>query len=711
MAVISKIRKQSTLLIIIIGVALASFILGDFLNPRKSKLAQQSVNIGVVDGVEITGKEFNNKVEENLEVQRQNSQSENVTSEQAFSIRQSVWDELVSGIIMGKQYDRLGLGVSVDELDDQIRGPEPHSYIMQNFRDPNTGTYDPQTVTNFLQNFNQLDPSIQQRYMMLEKMIKDDRARTKYNNLVGLGYYVPTVFAQKDYEEKNTRATVRITGLKYTSMPDTAVSLTEADYQKYYDEHRGEFKQEPSVDLDYVVFEVLPSMEDRKVQADEITKAYKDFQNALNIPSFVNSYSDVRYDSSWFGQGKLPVRIDSTMFNSPVGTFYPPYLENDTYYMARLMDVQMRSDSLRASHVLIAYQGAQGAAESITRTKEQADRKADSLMNVVKNAVERFSFYAREFSDDPSAEQNGGDLDWFADGAMVPAFNKAVLDGKVGDIVKAETPFGYHIIYITGKKDPVKKVRVALVTRKVEPSKETYQQVFLTASDFATRNNTREEFDRAVVDQGLNKRTADNQGIMSNSIPGIEFPRQILFWAFNEKTEEGNVSQVYDMGKSCVVALLKKRYEKGDATLEAVKTRIEPLVKREKKAEILIGRVQQAVNQSKDISTIARQLNAKVDTLQNINFGSTNLPAGYGPEKDVIGRIFAMNQGQTEGPIKGTQGVYVVTVDAFDKPAVLSDYSQQKKTLFNAVKGRAGRDAYSALLEHSDLEDNRIKFY
>ena len=172
MAVISKIRKQSTLLIIIIGVALASFILGDFLNPRKSKLAQQSVNIGVVDGVEITGKEFNNKVEENLEVQRQNSQSENVTSEQAFSIRQSVWDELVSGIIMGKQYDRLGLGVSVDELDDQIRGPEPHSYIMQNFRDPNTGTYDPQTVTNFLQNFNQLDPSIQQRYMMLEKMIR-----------------------------------------------------------------------------------------------------------------------------------------------------------------------------------------------------------------------------------------------------------------------------------------------------------------------------------------------------------------------------------------------------------------------------------------------------------------------------------------------------------------------------------------------------------
>ena len=711
MAVIAKIRKHSTLLIIIIGVALASFVLGDFLNPRKNKMAQKSVNVGVVDGVEITGREFNNKVEENLEIQRQNNQTDNITNEEAFSVRQSIWDEMVSEIILGTQYEKVGLGVSVDELDDQIRGAEPHSYILQNFRDPNTGTYDPQTITQFLQNFNQLDPTIQKRYLMLEKLIKDDRARSKYNNLVGLGYYMPTVFAQKDYEEKNTRATIRITGLKYTTIPDTSISLADADYQKYYEEHKAEYKQEPSVDLDYIVFEVLPSAEDRKVQADEVAKAYLDFQTTQNVPSFVNTFSDVRYDSTWYGQGKLPVRIDSTMFNSPVGTFYPPYLENDTYYMAKLVDIQMRSDSLRASHVLISYQGAQGAAETITRTRELAEKRADSLMNVIKNAVERFPFYAREFSDDPSAEQNGGDLDWFADGAMVPAFNKAVLDGKVGDIVKVETPFGYHIIHITGKKDPTRKVRVATVTRAVQPSKETYQQVFLTASDFATRNNTREKFDIAVIDKGLNKRTADNQGKMTNSIPGVEFPRQILYWAFNEKTEEGSVSPVYDMGKSCVVALLKKRYEEGTATLESVKTRIEPLVKREKKADILIGRIQQAINQTRDINVIASQLNTKVDTLESINFGAFNLPAGYGPEKDVIGKIFSMNQGQTAGPVKGSQGVYVVTVDSFEKPAVLSDYTQQKKTLFNAVKGRAGREAYNALLKNADLEDNRIMFY
>ncbi|HNS16308.1 MAG TPA: SurA N-terminal domain-containing protein [Bacteroidales bacterium] len=711
MAVISRIRKHSTLLIIIVGVALASFVLGDFLGPRKSKSQQQFANVGVVNGQEITGKEFNNKVEESLEIQRQNSQSDNISSDEAFSIRQSIWDQMVSEIILGDQYKKLGLDVSVDELDDQIRGAEPHSYILQNFRDPNTGTYDPSTVTQFLQNFNQLDPSIQQRYLMLEKMIKDDRARTKYDNLVSYGYYMPTVLAQKDYEEKNTRATIRITGLKYTTIPDTSITLTESDYQKYYDEHKGEFKQEPMADLDYVVFDVVPSAQDRQAQADEINKAYNDFQTTQNIPSFVNTFSDSRYDSTWFRAGQLPVRIDSVMFNSPVGTFYPPYVENDIYYMARLMDIQMRPDSMRASHILVSYQGAQGADATVTRTREQAERRADSLMNVVKNAMERFSFYAREFSDDPSSEQNGGDLDWFPDGAMVPAFNKAVMDGKVGDIVKTETPFGFHVIHVTGKKEPTKKVRVAIVSRAIEPSKETYQQVFLAASDFATRNNTREKFDIAVINQGLNKRTSDNLVKMSNSIPGVEFPRQILYWAFNEKTAEGSVSPVYDMGKSSVVALLKKRYEKGTAPLEAVKTRIEPLVRREKKAEILMGRLQQITSQTKDLPSIASQLNSKVDTLQNITFGSSNLPGGYGPEKEVIGTIFSLNQGQTAGPVKGTQGVYVFTVDAFDKPAVLSDYTQQKKTLLNAVRGRAGREAYNALLENADLEDNRIMFY
>jgi parvulin-like peptidyl-prolyl isomerase len=294
---------------------------------------------------------------------------------------------------------------------------------------------------------------------------------------------------------------------------------------------------------------------------------------------------------------------------------------------------------------------------------------------------------------------------------MVPQFNQAVLEGKVGDVVKVETEFGFHIIRITGKKDPVKKVRVATITRAIVPSKETYQATFLAASDFATRNNTIDKFNQAVTEKGLNKRTADNQGIMSNNIPGVEFPRQILYWAFNDKTNPGEVSPVFDMGKSSVVAVLKKRYEEGIATLENARTRMEPLVKREKKAEILISRIQQALQQTQDITELARRLNTKVDTLNSVTFGAFNLPGGYGPEKEVIGTIFSMKPGQLSGATKGVGGVYVMILDKIDEPTPINDFTQQKKVLASSVISRAGQGVYNALEEKTDIEDNRIKFY
>ena len=165
------------------------------------------------------------------------------------------------------------------------------------------------------------------------------------------------------------------------------------------------------------------------------------------------------------------------------------------------------------------------------------------------------------------------------------------------------------------------------------------------------------------------------------------------------------------MGKSCVVAVLKKRYKEGPAPLDAVKTRIEPLARREKKAALLLDQAQKAINQSQNIEAIATQLGTKVDTLQNITFASFNLPGGYGPEKDIIGTIFSMKEGQTSEPVKGNQGVYVFTIDKLEPPAQVADFTQQKRVLSTSVKGRAAREVYTALEEKADIEDNRIRFY
>jgi peptidyl-prolyl cis-trans isomerase D len=693
---------------IIVGVALASFVLGDFINPRKYS-RRQVVNVGVIDGTDISGQEFNQKVEDNMELRRQNAGKESITPSEAFSIRQSVWQEMVSDILLGKQYDKLDINVSVDELDDQIRGNDPHQYIVQNFKDPQTGQFNPSTVTQFLQNFNNVDPQIQKRYLMLEKMIKTDRLRTKFNNLIIKGYYTPTLFAKDDYIDKNRKARIHIVALRYTTIPDSSVTASENDYKNYYEKHKKEFEQEASIDIDYVIFPVTPSDEDRQQIAKTVDDIYNQFKTAPDVANFVNAVSDNRYDSTWQKTGKLPVRIDSIMFNSPAGTFYGPYIEDDIYHIAKLVDIQMRPDSIKASHILISYQGARSS-ENVTRTKEDAKRLADSIYSAVKSTPSFFIRLALKYSDDPSVKQNNGNLDWFPDGMMVYEFNEACLKGKVGDIVTAETPFGYHVIEITGKLESVKKVRVAMIDRAITPSSETYQQTYLKANEFVSRNNTLAAFQKAVLDLGLDKRSSDKLTQMSNTIPGVDNPRQIISWGFNGKTQKGDVSQVFDMGNSYVVAALKATYTKGIAPLIVVRERIRPLVLREKKAEVLLGRLKESYTLGEDLTRLAQQFNTKVDSIPEITFGAFNIP-GYGPELDIIGRIFSMKTGEVAGPIKGNQAVYIIALDQFTEPAAQQDFRQQKETQATSIKSRVTREVLTALEEKAKIVDNRVKFY
>jgi len=708
MAAIGRIRKHSTLIMIIVGVALASFVLGDFLNPRKYS-RRRMVNIGVVDGTDIAGTDFNKKVEEDLEMRRQNAGNQSISPAEQYSVRQSVWQEMVSTIILGEQYNKLGLVVSTDELDDQIRGNEPHEYIVQNFKDPQTGKFNPATVTRFLQNFNNLDPEVQKRYLMLESMIKADRLHTKYNDLISMGYGIPDLFAKDDYMDKNRKAKLRLVGVKYATIPDSTVTASNEDYEAYYDKHKADFEQDASADIDYIIFPLTASPEDRQKIAEQVDQITQQFRTTKDIPNFVNAVSDNKYDSTWHKEGTLPVQIDSVMFHSPVGTVYGPYIDNDVYYIARLVDVQMRPDSMRASNILIAYQGARGA-QDITRTREQAKQQADSIYTALKARPSEFTAMVLKYSDDPSAKQNGGDLDWFPDGKMIYQFNQACLEGQVGDIVRAETPFGYHIIKITGKKPLEKVVRVAMIDRAIQPSNETDQAIYLKANEFVSRHPTLSAFEKGVLDEGLDKRSADKVEPLSNNIAGVDDPRQIIRWIYNDKTQKGDVSPVFDMGNAYVVAAVRELYEKGIAPLSEVRERVTPLVLREIKATKLIGQMKEALAAGDDLYRLAQKFNTTVDTLSDLTFGSYNIPK-FGPELDVIGWIFSMKPGEVSPPLKGTQAVYVVALDQYIEPQQQPNYQQQISFMANSMKSRVSREVYNTLEQRADIQDNRVKYY
>jgi peptidyl-prolyl cis-trans isomerase D len=709
MALIGTIRKHSALAVILVGVAITAFIVSDLFTGRgRGGRRSQIPSIGTIAGEEITAQDYNRRVDENLEIQRSNQQKENLTAQETFDIRQNTWNQYLNEIIMGKEYEKLGLTVSTEELYDLVQGQHPHELIQQYFVDPTTKQYDPQLVINFLQNLDNLKPETRQQWLNLEKYIKEDRLTKKYQALVSKGYYIPEAISGMDYMNKKKNAEIRFVAVRYTSIKDEDVTLTDKDYEAFYDKNKHSYQQEPSRDIDYVIFEVLPSAEDRSEIRESVYRIYDDFRNTSDYITFVNSTSDSRYDSAWFKKGELPVILDSILFSSPVGTFVPPYEENNAWHMARLMDMQARPDSMKAEHVLIAYKGAFRAAETVTRTKEQAEKTADSLLSIINADKTRLQAIAFTLSDDGSAKSNNGDLGWFADGNMVGPFNEAVLKGNVGDVVKVQTQFGYHIIKITGKKDPVTKIRAAIIDRSVDPSSKTFQEVYTQASVFAGENSTGAKFQTAVTDQGLNKRSGTYLKEMGNSIPGIDYPREIVRWAFHEGIKIGDVSPVFDIGGSYVVAVLTAIREKGTVPLEQMKENIKTLVLNEKKAVMIKERINSI---GTDIYQIAREFDTKVDTNLTLTFGSRNIP-GFGSEFQVIGEIFAMNEGEQSEPLQGNGGVFVVKLDRFVEPPQVADHKTYRDQMLNIFRSRMNSNPmFTALQKKAKIEDNRLLYF
>lgn len=705
MAVIGNIRKHSTFLIIIIGVALAAFVLGDF---ARGGGGSREVNIGNVAGEDITIMDFNQKVDQFIQNTKQQQNKERLTSDEIYRLKEDTWKQMVREILMDKEYEALGLTVTSDELFDLVQGPNPHPLIMQYFTDPSTGQYNRSLIIDYLQNLDNLPADAKQQWVAFEEYIRNDHLSTKYKALVSKGYYVPGELAQLAYTEENDNANITYVASKFVDLADSLVIVTDADYQAFYDENKERYEQEASREIEYVTFEIRPSMKDMEAARKNMDQIYQEFQEVKDVVRFVKSTSDTPIDTMWKASGALPVQIDSIMFNSEIGTVTEPYLDNYVFTTARLMDVSYRPDSLKATHILIAYAGAMRANPEINRSRQQAEELADSLYNVVKRSDKNLTELAMRYSDDGSVTQNSGDLGWFADGQMVYAFNEAVVRSDIGEISMVETPFGYHVIKTTGKKEAVKKVKVAVINREIIESNETYQKTFSKASKLASENRNIEDFNTAITEDGLTKKSANNLRVMSNFISGLQYPRQIIHWAFNENTSVGDVSPVFDLEGMFVVAALKAKTDKGYAELEDIKERLTVFVTNEVKGKVLEEKMSGFNN---DMDQLAQELNLEKVDVGSLTFASRNLQ-GFGAENKVIGTVFGMNEQAVSQPIIGNGAVFVVQLNKLLKAPEKENYTQNSTTLMNAFTQRVNQDfPYRAIEEASEIEDNRSLFY
>jgi peptidyl-prolyl cis-trans isomerase D len=314
-------------------------------------------------------------------------------------------------------------------------------------------------------------------------------------------------------------------------------------------------------------------------------------------------------------------------------------------------------------------------------------------------------------SDDPSAEKNSGDLGWFADGSMGYPFNHAVLTHEVGEFALVESQFGYHVIKVTGKLDPIKKVRVAIIDIAITPSQATNQEVYAKASEFQGKASDIKAFDTLATRLGANKLTATNLQAMGNRISGLDYPRQIIQWTFIEGIGVGSVSPVFTMEDKYVVAVVTKAKEKGIPKLEEIRDMLQPLVIKEMKGDIAVKKMKELASSSTNLIEIAQKFSSKVDTIPNVTFNMRNI-GSYGNEANVVAKVFTMQPNAISEPIRGSNAAFYVIVDEIIKPGEGEDRKMFEKQLTSNFKSKVNNNSFTKTLEEkSGLVDNRVKFY
>ena len=704
MGIIGSIRKHSWIAVAIVGIAIIAFIFSDL-----TKNNQSIPDMGKVGNSVMTRQRFDDLVmqmENNYKMQQQTSQ---VPADVQNQIRDAVWQQFVDETLLEEQTSKLGLQVTPAEVSDMYTGQFIHPYMRQNFTNPQTGQYDYAYVNRIIENFDQLDTAARLQWVELEKTVKKDRQQQKYSGMITSGFYMPKAIAAKVNELGSQLANVRVAALPFHSVADDEVTLADADYKAYYDEHRAEFRvMEEMRDLEFISFPVNPTPADLAAIEADVRKVWAEFDTIADaeIPFFVNGESHRSYDSSYVKASSFPTPLSDQIAASEAGAKFEPAIVGNEWMMAKVLRTAVRPDSIRASVIYVL--NSKAGTGITTRSNDQAKVLADSVLALLNGNKMTFEAALEQFSDDPQKNETKGDMQWQLDGGY-GFLNEQIINTPVGGHFVAEHPqgVGFLVVKVTDKTQASKKYRVALITREIEPSKATNDAVFATAHKFAAANRSLASFTASAQQENLQVRNA-RVNLMTENLAGVSNARQVVQWAFGEETKVGTVAdQVYECDGQFIVAALKDVFKKGYATLDQVKPMIEQQVRNEKKAELLMARAEEAAKVGKDINSIATKLAVQVDTLDSISYADYYL-GRYGMEPKVQAAV-AVAKGGLVGPVKGSSGVYMVQVDS-KTPNANASADAVKAQLEQGFRNKA-RFLTQALRMSADITDQRNKFF
>jgi len=711
MAVLSKIRERSLFLIIIIALALFSFVLsglfdGNLFNKNTSE-------IGEVNGEPINREEFAQQVETfRAQSNGRSSNTQNVTSAWNNIVREKVYETQLkkSGIVVGEKdiWDAIVSQVSMQN------SPQFLNEVGM-FSEDKLKEYIATLQDNA--NTDEQSKAAWASWLGYEKNTKTNLQQSTYNSLIKAGLGSTLSEGKADYFFQNTNVDLEYVYVPFSSISDSLVKVTDEDVKNYIKLRRKEFTADESRNINYVSFNIIASEEDEQDiknalstlinDREEYSNAAKSsvnvvgFKNAANMTEFNSEHgSDTPFDKNFYTKNNIPKSLLDSVFDREINEVYGPYKENGFYKISKIRAVKQLPDSVKASHILIPFIGSAIADPSITQNEEDAKKITDSILTVLKADKSKFEEIAKSTSVDKVSGAKGGDLGWFTYNAMIPEFRDYVFENKINDMGIVKSQFGYHIILINGQKNVQKTVQVATFSTKIQASEKTENEVFENAETFASDLSSGKKIDELASEKNYTLRNAQSIAVFDDNIAQLGSQRQIVRWTFEESTRVNDVKR-FDIDNGYVVVVLTKKNKAG---LSTKGKDVRGIILNEKKAALIKEK-----STGDTLDEIAKQNSTTVNSSLAIS-NSSPVFSGQGRFTDAAGVVTFLEENKLAKNILDKNGVVFANITKKNLPVELNNYNGNKKTLERQLQSR-NTQIYEAIKDNSEIVDNRAFFY
>ena len=702
MAVLGNLRKNSFVLIAVIGMALFAFVIAGVFDGSGF---QSQEPIGKVNGEELSISDFRNQ----MDILKK---SYNFNDLQALT---TAWDESVRIELLNQEINELGIGSSSDHLE-YFLSQSPSFNSDERFIN-DAGLFDVNKFSNFISELKEINPEAYFQWSNQENQFNNQIKANTYFNLISSGLNSTFFEGKKQYSTSNSNANISFVKIPYSSIPDSLVSVKNSEISKYIKDNPEDFEQESTRNIDYVIFDESPSKKDQNDlrlrlenllnqreeynQVSKLNEVVPGFLTTSDLELFLSENSDIPYDSIYRPKGFFSSDHAQMIFNLDNNQTYGPYTDGEFLKYSKMID-KKRNGNVRASHILVSYQGAQGASSEITRTKEDARKEASRILNLARTNPDSFSSYALEFSDGPS-KSNGGDLGFFQEGMMVKPFNDYVFSNRVGRIGLVETDFGFHVIKVVAKEDVV---LVGTIGLKNIPSDRTSDSIFNIASKFEIDLGKSIDINKTASDLDFEVKSLNSIGELDHDLPNMENQRRLVQWLFNEDSSIGDYKR-FDLSQGgFVIVQINDKQDKGLMPARLATLTVTPILKNQKKAEMIIS-------ENKKYTTL-EDLSAS-NNLEIINVSALNQitpvvsQAGFEPK--LVGTAFGLEIGQTSNLIEGETGVYLVKLNSLNSVEEIDSYSAFENQLTSKLRTNLDFNIVQSLKKSADVVDNRSDYY